>query len=79
MKSQTGSRAIFFLELRHQMGTGGQGQAPAALPSGRVPVPVLEEEGWAPGPTWTGGENLGPTGIRSPDCLARSESLHRLN
>jgi hypothetical protein len=79
MKSQTGNRAIFFLELRRQMVTGGQGHAPATLPRGKVLVPVLEEEGWAPGPAWTGGENLGPTGIRSPDCLAHSESLHRLN
>ena len=27
---------------------------------------------------WTGVENLAPTGIRSPDCPARSESLHQL-
>ena len=25
-----------------------------------------------PGPVWTGGENLAPTGIRSPDRAARS-------
>ena len=78
MKSQKGGRALFFLELRRQMGKGGQRHSPAALPRGRVPVPILEEDGWAPGPAWTGGENLGPTGIRSPDRLARSESLHRL-
>jgi len=27
---------------------------------------------------WTGAENLAPTGIRSPDRPARSESLYRL-
>jgi len=34
--------------------------------------------GWAPGPVWTGAENLAPTGIRSPDRPARSQSLYRL-
>jgi hypothetical protein len=35
--------------------------------------------GWvAPGPVWTGAENLTPTGIRSSDRPARSESLYRL-
>ena len=38
-------------------------------------------EGWI-GPTgsvWTGAENLAPTGIRSPDRSARSESLYPLS
>jgi len=30
------------------------------------------------GPFWTGAENLGPTGIRSPDHPVSSESLYRL-
>ena len=76
MKSQTGSRALFFLELRRQMWTGGQRHVPAALPRGRELVPILEEAGWAPEPAWTGGENLGLTGIRSPDRIVSSESLH---
>ena len=29
------------------------------------PVPILQEARWAPGPVWTGAENLAPTGIRS--------------
>jgi len=33
--------------------------------------------GWAPGPVWTGAENLAPSGIRSPDRPARSKSLYR--
>jgi hypothetical protein len=41
-------------------------------------VPILQEAGWAPGPVWTGAENLTPTGIRSPDRTTRSESLNRL-
>ena len=42
------------------------------------PVPVVQEAGWAPGRVWTGAENLAPTGIRSLDRPARSQSLYRL-
>ena len=56
------------------MGVGGQHHAPAALP----PVPIVQEAGWAPGPIWTGAENLDPTGIPSPDRPVRSESLYRI-
>jgi hypothetical protein len=44
----------------------------------RDAVPIVKETGWAPGPIWTGAENLAPTGIRSPDRQSRSESLYRL-
>jgi len=43
------------------------------------PVPIVQEAVWAPGPVWTGAENLAPTGIRSPDRPARSHSLYRLS
>jgi hypothetical protein len=46
---------------------------------GKDPVPIVQEAGWAPGPVWTGPENLTPTGIRSPDRPARSQSLYRLS
>jgi hypothetical protein len=45
---------------------------------GKDPVPIVQEAGWAPGPVWTGGKSR-PTGIRSPDRPARSQSLYRLN
>ena len=45
---------------------------------GKDPVPIVQEAGWAPGPVWTGAENLAPTGIRSPDRPARNQSLYRL-
>jgi hypothetical protein len=32
--------------------------------------------GWAPGPVWTGAENLTPTGIQSPDRPAHSWSIY---
>jgi hypothetical protein len=56
---------------------GGEGSASRpgrSLP----PVPIILEAGWAPQPVWTGAENLVPTGIRSPDRPARSQSLYRL-
>jgi hypothetical protein len=34
---------------------------------GKDPVPIVQEDGWAAGPVWTGAENLAPTGIRSQD------------
>ena len=46
--------------------------------TGKDPVPIVQEAGWAPGPVWTGAENLASTGIRSPDLPARSQSLYRL-
>jgi hypothetical protein len=48
-------------------------------PRERDPIPTVQEAGWALGPVWTAAENLTPTGIRSPDRPARSESLYRLS
>ena len=43
------------------MGVGGQHHAPAALPPPvKTSVPIVQEAGWAPGPVWTGAENLAP-------------------
>ena len=61
------------------MGVGGQRHDPAAFTPGKDPVPIVQEAGWAPRPVWTGAENLPPTGIRSQDRPARSESLYRLS
>ena len=58
------------------MGLESQQHAPAALPSGKHPVPIVQEAGWASGPVWTGAENLASTGIRSPDRPARGESVY---
>jgi hypothetical protein len=41
--------------------------------------PIVQDAGSAPGPIWTGAENLATTGIRSPDRPARSESLYLLS
>ena len=48
---------------------GDEGSSPRLgrfLPRER-PGTHVQEAGWAPGPVWTGAENLAPTGIRFPD------------
>ena len=60
-------------------GVSGQRHAPAALYPRERPGNHVQEAGWAAGPVWTGAENLAPTGIRSPDRPARSQSLYRLS
>ena len=45
---------------------------------GKDPVPIVQGAGWARGPIWTGGKSR-PTGIRSPNGPARSQSLYRLS
>jgi hypothetical protein len=52
---------------------------PYRFTPGKDLVPIVQEAGWAPGPVWTGAENLSPTGIRSTDRSARSQSLYRLS
>jgi len=46
---------------------GDQRHAPAALSPGKKPVTHCTGGWWAPGPVWTGAENLATTWIRSPD------------
>ena len=50
-----------------------------SLPPGKDLVPIVQEAGWAPGPVWTGAENLVPTRIWSLDRPARNQSLYRLS
>jgi hypothetical protein len=52
---------------------------PRPLYPGNDLVPTVQEAGWAPGPVWTCAKNLVPTGIRSPDRSAVSQSLYRLS
>jgi hypothetical protein len=54
-------------------------------PQERDPVSIVQEAGWAPGPVWTGAENLAPTGFEPrtvrpvasgyTDCKQRSVSV----
>ena len=59
-------------------GSGWSTPRPGRFTPGKDPIPIVQEAGWAPRPVWTRAENLAPTGIRSPDRPARSESLYRL-
>ena len=61
------------------MGVGGSAPHPDRSTPGKDPVPIVQEAGWAPGPVCTVADNLVPTGIRSPDRPAHSESLYRLS
>ena len=76
-----GSRGIAL--LFHDHGTRrGWGVSVTHRPlftPGKDPVPIVQEAEWAPVPVWTDAENLAPTGIRSPDRPARSQSLYRLS
>ena len=63
--------------LRYLDGGGGSKPRAGRFTPRKDPVPIVQEAGWAPGPAWTGAENLASTGIRSPDRPARSESLYR--
>ena len=58
---------------------GSAAPRPGLFTPGKDPVLIAQDAGWAQGPVWTGAENLTPTGIRSPDRPARSESLHWLS
>jgi hypothetical protein len=60
---------------------GGGWSAPRSgrFTPGKDSVPIVQEARWASGPVWTCAKNLAPTGIRSPDRPARSQSLYRLS
>jgi hypothetical protein len=59
------------------MWVDGQRHAPAALPPGKTRYPLCRRLVGSRS-VWTGAENLAPTGIRSPNCPSRSQSLYRL-
>jgi hypothetical protein len=54
------------------MGVGGQRHAPAVLPLGKTRYPLYRRLGRHQGRSGSGAKNFAPTGIRSPDCPARS-------
>ena len=43
------------------MGMDGKHHAPGRFTPGKDPVPITQEAGWAPGPVWSGAENIAPT------------------
>ena len=72
-----GGRDSSPLYLTSAIDVGGRSAArPGRFTPGKDPLPIVQEAGWAPGPVWTGAENLASTEIRSPDRPVRSESLY---
>jgi hypothetical protein len=71
--------ALPFLDHGTRRGWGVRVTPRSLFTPGKDPVPIVLEAGWAPGPVWTGAENFVPTGIRSPDRPAHSQSLYRLH
>ena len=68
--------------LFHNRGTG-RGWVVSNIPRPHFtlwkdPVPILQEDGWAPGPVWTGGKSR-PHRDSIADRPARSQSLYRLS
>ena len=60
------------------MGMAGQRHAPEGYSPTKSQVPILLVASWAPGPVWTDAENVAPTGFRSMDRAACSDSLYGL-
>ena len=81
LTAHRGSRglALPFQDYGTRRGCGVSVTPRPLFTPGKDPVPIVQEAGWAPGPVWTGAENLAATGIRSPDRPARSQSLYRLS
>ena len=78
--AHTGNRGItlLFLDYGIRKGRGVSVTPRPVFTPGKDPVPIVQEDGWAPGPVWTGAENLAHIGIRPTDRPARSQSLYRL-
>ena len=64
-----GSRGIAlpFIDYGTRRGWGVSDTSRPLFTPGKDPVLIVQVVGWAPGPVWTGAENLAPTGIRSSD------------
>ena len=61
-------------------GEGSTSHPGLSLPPGKDPVPIVQEAGWAPGPVWTGAENLAPRPGFDPRTVQPvAQSLYRLS
>jgi hypothetical protein len=52
---------------------------PRPLYPGKDTVPIVQEAEWVPARIWTCAKNFAPTGFRSPDSPARSQSQYQLS
>ena len=72
------SIALLFLDRGTRRGCVVSSTLRPHFTSGKDPVPILQETGWAPRPVWTGGKSR-PHRDSVPDRPARSQSLYRLS
>ena len=79
LRENRGIVLLFFVHLGTLDGGGWLAPRPGRLYPGKNPVPIVQEAGWVSEPVCRGAENLAPTGIRSPDLPARSQSLYWLS
>jgi hypothetical protein len=76
LESSEGGVEVYLYTLLTSVLEGGEWSAPRLdrFTPGKVPVHIVQEAAWTPGPVWTCAKNLAPTGIRSPDRPARNQS-----
>ena len=55
--------ALLFLDHGTRRGWGVSVMPRPLITPGKDLVPIVQEAGWAPGPVWTGAENLAPPGF----------------
>ena len=70
--------ALLFYDWGTRRGWGVSSTPRPHFTSGKDPVPILQEAGWAPGSAWTGGKTR-PHRDSVPDRPAHSQSLYRLS
>jgi len=70
--------ALLFHDRGTRRGWVVSGTPRSHFTSGKDPVSIVQEAGWAPGPIWTGGKSH-PHRDSIPDRPARSQSLYRLS
>jgi hypothetical protein len=73
-QTRSGGGIAYSLLTSALEGGGWSAPRPGRFIPGKVPVPIVQEAGWTPGPVWTCAKNLAPTWIRSPEHLARIQS-----
>jgi hypothetical protein len=62
--------AVLFHDHGTRRGWGVSFTLRPLFTSWKDPVLIVQQVGWAPGPVWTGTENLDPTGIRTVQPVA---------
>jgi hypothetical protein len=60
------------------MGVLGHRHALATVPYERVPLPIVQEAGWALRMIWMGAENLIPTTVQTLNCPVNGTLLKSL-